>query len=59
MADRILVKIDDAESRTKKHITLSVPEEDILKVKIYAMKNYTTVSNLFHEWVQKYCSESV
>ena len=59
MADRILVNIDNAESRTKKHITLSVPEEDILKVKIYAMKKHTNVSHLFHEWVQKHCSESV
>lgn len=45
--------------KTKKHITLSVPEEDILKVKIYAMKKNTNVSRLFHEWVQKHCSEPV
>ncbi|MBQ6389586.1 MAG: hypothetical protein IJH90_08155 [Mogibacterium sp.] len=39
----------------KKKITLSITQEDSDAVKMYALKNHTTVSDLLHEWIQKYC----
>ena len=42
---------------SKKHFTLSIPEEDILLVKIYAIRKQTTVSQVFHEWIRQYCTE--
>ena len=41
----------------KTKITLSITQEDRDAVKIYALKNHTTVSDLFHEWIQQTCGE--
>ena len=39
----------------KKKITLSITQEDTDAVKMYALKNHTTVSDLLHEWIQINC----
>lgn len=41
----------------KKKITLSITQEDSDAVKMYALKNHTTVSDLLHEWIQEYCQD--
>lgn len=41
----------------KTKITLSITQEDSEKVKIYALKNHTTVSDLLHEWIVEKCGE--
>ena len=41
----------------KKKITLSITQEDSDAVKMYALKNHTTVSDLLHEWIQIYCQD--
>ena len=43
------------EKAPKTKITLSITQEDSEKVKIYALKNHTTVSNLLHEWIAEKC----
>ena len=40
---------------TKTKITLSITQEDADTVKMYALKNHTTVSDLLHEWIQEKC----
>ena len=45
------------EKIAKTKITLSITQEDSEKVKIYALKNHTTVSDLLHEWIQEKCVE--
>ena len=39
----------------KTKITLSITPEDSDLVKMYALKNHTTVSNLLHEWIRENC----
>ena len=41
----------------KKKITLSITQEDSDAVKMYALKNHTTVSDLLHEWIQINCQD--
>ena len=41
----------------KTKITLSITPEDSDLVKMYALKNHTTVSDLLHEWIQRDCVE--
>ena len=41
----------------KKKITLSITREDSDAVKMYALKNHTTVSDLLHEWIQIHCQD--
>ena len=41
----------------KKKITLSITQEDSDAVKMYALKNHTTVSDLLHEWIAEKCGE--
>lgn len=36
-------------------ITLSITEEDRERVKLYAIKKKTTVSELLHTWIGEYC----
>ena len=43
----------DKVAKTK--ITLSITQEDSEKVKIFALKNHTTVSDLLHEWIAEKC----
>ena len=43
----------DKAAKTK--ITLSITQEDSEKVKIFALKNHTTVSDLLHEWIAEKC----
>lgn len=45
----------DKAAKTK--ITLSITQEDSEKVKIFALKNHTTVSDLLHEWIVEKCGE--
>ena len=45
----------DKAAKTK--ITLSITQEDSEKVKIFALKNHTTVSDLLHEWIAEKCAE--
>ena len=42
---------------SKYKITLSITQEDSEKVKIFALKNHTTVSDLLHEWIVEKCGE--
>lgn len=51
------VKCAVPEKIAKTKITLSITQEDSEKVKIYALKNHTTVSDLLHEWIQEKCVE--
>ena len=52
------VTVSGASKETaKKKITLSITQEDSDAVKMYALKNHTTVSDLLHEWIQKYCQD--
>lgn len=44
-----------SEKKAKPKITLSITEEDSFKVKMYALKNHTTVSDLLHEWIAEKC----
>lgn len=44
-------------AKTKTKITLSITQEDSEKVKIFALKNHTTVSDLLHEWIAEKCGE--
>ena len=46
-----------SEKKAKPKITLSITEEDSIKVKTYAIKNHTTVSDLLHEWIVEKCGE--
>ena len=46
-----------SEKKAKLKITLSITEEDSITVKMYAIKNHTTVSDLLHEWIAEKCSE--
>ena len=46
-----------AEKTAKTKITLSITQEDSEKVKIYALKNHTTVSDLLHDWIEANCKE--
>lgn len=39
----------------KTKITLSITQEDSDIVKMHALKNHTTVSDLLHEWIQEKC----
>ena len=41
----------------KTKITLSITQEDSDTVKMYALRNHTTVSNLLHEWIAEKCGE--
>lgn len=41
----------------KKKITLSITQEDSDAVKMYALKNHTTVSDLLHEWIVINCQD--
>lgn len=41
----------------KKKITLSITQEDSDAVKMYALKNHTTVSDLLHEWILTNCQD--
>ena len=43
------------EKTAKTKITLSITQEDSEKVKIFALKNHTTVSDLLHEWIAEKC----
>ena len=43
------------EKAAKTKITLSITQEDSEKVKIFALKNHTTVSDLLHEWIAEKC----
>ena len=45
------------EKAAKTQITLSITQEDSEKVKIFALKNHTTVSDLLHEWIVEKCGE--
>ena len=45
------------EKAAKTKITLSITQEDSEKVKIFALRNHTTVSNLLHEWIEEKCGE--
>ena len=36
-------------------ITLSITDEDKEKIKMFAIKNRTTVSDLLHEWITQFC----
>ena len=45
------------EKTAKTKITLSITQEDSEKVKIFALKNHTTVSDLLHEWIAEKCGE--
>ena len=45
------------EKTAKTKITLSITQEDSEKVKIYALKNHTTVSDLLHDWIAEKCGE--
>ena len=36
-------------------ITLSITNEDKEKVKMFAIRNKTTVSDLLHEWITQFC----
>lgn len=38
-------------------ITLSVSARDKMRVKIYATKNGTTVSDLLHRWIEEKCPD--
>ena len=40
----------------KTTITLSILREDKILVKQYAVRTGKTVSDLFHEWIQRYCN---
>ena len=52
------VTISGASKETaKKKITLSITQEDSDAVKMYALKNHTTVSDLLHEWIQINCQD--
>jgi len=44
---------DDKVEKTK--ITLSITQEDCLAVKMYALKQHTTVSELLHAWIILHC----
>ena len=46
-----------SEKVVKTKITLSITQEDSDTVKMYALKNHTTVSDLFHEWIQINCQD--
>lgn len=43
------------EKSAKKKITLSITQEDSDKVKMYAIQQHTTVSDLFHKWISEKC----
>ena len=47
----------EKKAKPKPKITLSITEEDSFKVKMYALKNHTTVSDLLHEWIEEKCGE--
>ena len=36
-------------------LTLSITNEDKERVKMFAIKNRTTVSDLLHEWITQFC----
>lgn len=42
---------------SKTTITLTITDTDKRNVKIYAVKHKTTVSDLLHDWIQKYCDD--
>ena len=39
-------------------MTLSISAEDKYKVKDYALRHQTTVSDLLHGWIEEHCSEN-
>lgn len=45
------------EKAAKTKITLSITQEDSETVKIFALKNRTTVSDLLHDWIAEKCGE--
>ena len=54
--EQVTVRVAPRET-VKKKITLSITQEDSDAVKMYALKNHTTVSDLLHEWIQEYCQD--
>lgn len=46
-----------SKNSAKKKITLSITQEDSDAVKMYALKNHTTVSDLLHEWILTNCKD--
>lgn len=46
-------KEKDINPKTK--ITLSITPVDSDRVKMYALRNHTTVSDLLHEWIEEKC----
>ena len=37
-------------------ITLSISEQDKIKVKVYAAQHKTTISELLHVWIAEHCN---
>lgn len=46
-----LAEVEDNSIKTK--ITLRISLEDSKRVKIYAIKHQTTVSDLLHDWISR------
>lgn len=46
---------EQAPKKTK--ITLSITQEDSDRVKMYAIQQHTTVSDLLHDWIEEKCGE--
>lgn len=57
--EKITAAVIGASEQTPKKtkITLSITQEDSEKVKIFALKNHTTVSDMFHDWITEKCGE--
>ena len=49
-------KIPEKSERTMK-MTFSISPQDRILVKTYAIRRNLTVSDLFHKWINKFCSE--
>ena len=49
-------KIPEKSERTMK-MTFSISPKDRILVKTYAIRHNLTVSDLFHKWINEFCSE--
>ena len=49
--------MEKSKTEKKGRILVSIPEEDVILLKIYAAKKRTTMSSVVHKWIQEHCSE--